>query len=84
MEQVFYLPDLTGGVAFKAQAGIGFTHTFPVVGYLYKRFAGVVNDQPDLCRACVNGIFQQFLYCTSRSLYHFPCRDLIGNMIGQQ
>ncbi len=61
----------------------GIAHALAVVDDLYKGFAGILDNKPDIGGPGVDGVFQQFLDGAGGPLDDLPGGYLVGNIIGQ-
>ena len=69
-------------MALKTHTGIRLRHAAAIVDDLYECFAGIPNDQFNLCSACIHRIFKQFFHNGGGALYDLACRYLVGYTVG--
>src|SRR5205807_6503627 len=82
-DQVRRIADLAGGVARQRQLRILATHPRAVVAHPDERLAAVFDRHADRARAGIERVLDQLLDDRGRPLDHLACRDLVGDLGGQ-
>ena len=80
---VLQIDDLYLVAGVSEQGNITVPAKMAIVNDLDQGFAGFCKDQPDLGCSRIDRIFQQFFYCTGRTLNYFSRSYLVGNIIRQ-
>ena len=75
--------DLGGGVAGKAERGVGRRHAGAIVGDADARLAATVALDGDRRGAGVDGVVGQLLDHRGRPLHHLAGGDLVDHLVGQ-
>ncbi len=81
-EEVVGVVDFAGGVAFEAEAGVAVGHAAAVVNHLQEGAPGILDDEVDLRRPGVHGVFQQLLDGAGGAVDHLASGNLVCHAVG--
>src|ERR1700722_16824569 len=82
-EQIFYVAELAGGVAFKGQQRIVAQHAAAIVGNPDQAAAAAVDIDAKVGGSGVERIFDEFFYNRRGALNHLSGRDFVGDVVGE-
>ena len=82
-EQVLDVAQFAGGVAFEGQQRVVAQHAAAIVHDADQPAAAGFDFHPQIGRAGIQRVFEQFLDDRCRPFHHFARGDLVGDLVGK-